>query len=286
MTIPIGLVVADAPAGGWSQVGAVARSAEDAGAAAVWLTDHLYWHRPAVDVIGALHAVAAATTRCTIGPCALQLPLRDVPATAKSLAYLAELAPGRVTACLGVGEHPAEYEAAGKADRYHRRGRLLDAGIDELRSAWSTSVDGFSMAPGGAVPLWIGGRSEAARRRAARTADGWIPHLCRAPWFADQMASLAADLDAAGRAPDAVTRSAVILAHIDEVEPSADPAGWLSRLYRLPASTFDRALVRGSAAAVADEVHRFADAGAQQVTLMAASDHPADHLAALIAAAA
>jgi alkanesulfonate monooxygenase SsuD/methylene tetrahydromethanopterin reductase-like flavin-dependent oxidoreductase (luciferase family) len=286
VTIPIGLVVADAPAGGWSQIGPVARSAEAAGAAAVWLTDHLYWHRPAVDVIGGLHAVAAATTSCTIGPCALQLPLRDVPSTAKSLAYLAELAPGRVTACVGVGEHPEEYEAAGKSDRYHRRGRLLDEGIDELRAAWTASSGGVSMAPGGEVPLWIGGRSEAARRRAARAGDGWIPHLCRAPWFAAQVEALAEDLDEAGRAPDAVTRSAVILAHIDDAEPGADPAAWLARLYRLPPAAFDRALVRGSAAAVADEVHRFAEAGAQQVTLMAASDHPADHLAALIDAAA
>lgn len=286
MTIPIGLVVADAPAGGWNQIGAVARSAEAAGAAAVWLTDHLYWHRPAIDVIGGLHAVAAATESCTIGPCALQLPLRDVPSTAKSLAYLAEIAPGRVTACVGIGEHPAEYEAAGKADRYHHRGRLLDAGIGELRRAWAASSGDMTMAPGGPAPLWIGGRSAAARQRAARLGDGWIPHLCRAPWFAEQMTALDADVDAAGRERSAVVRTAVILAHIEEAEPGADPAGWLARLYRMPPEAFDRALVRGSAAEVADEVHRFAEAGAEQITLMAASDHPADHLAALIAAAA
>ncbi|MCU1372124.1 MAG: putative F420-dependent oxidoreductase [Ilumatobacteraceae bacterium] len=286
MTIPIGIVLPDIPFGGWTQLGPQARAAEDAGAAAVWLTDHLFWHRPAVDVIGGLQTVAAATTACTIGPCALQLPLRDVPSTAKSLAYLAELAPGRTVACLGIGEWESEYRAAGKGDRFHRRGRLLDAGIDELRAAWDADADGLSMAPAGPVPLWIAGRSDAARRRAARTGDGWIPHLCRAPWFAEQMVALTDDLDRAGREPGSVTRTAVINAAIDGIEPDADPLAWMGRLYALPPKAFAKALVRGSAAQVAEEVHRFEAAGAEAITLFLASDHPVDHLAALIDAAA
>jgi alkanesulfonate monooxygenase SsuD/methylene tetrahydromethanopterin reductase-like flavin-dependent oxidoreductase (luciferase family) len=286
VTIPLGIVLTDIPIGGWAELGPQARAAEDAGAAAVWLTDHLFWHRPAVDVIGGLQTVAAATSTCTIGPCALQLPLRDVPSTAKSLAYLAAVAPGRTVACLGIGEWESEYRAAGKADRFHRRGRLLDAGIDELRAVWAADAEGLTVAPPGPVPLWIAGRSEAARRRAARTGDGWIPHLCRAPWFAQQMTALTEDLDRVGRDPGAVTRTAVINAHIDGIERDADPMAWMGRLYDLPPKAFSKALVRGSAAQVADEVQRFAAAGAEQITMFLASDHPVDHLAALIDAAA
>ena len=291
MTVPFGVVLCEAPAAGFADLGRTATAVEEAGADVIWLTDHLYWHRPTVDVITGLQTVAASTQHCQLGPLVLQLPLRDATSTAKSLSYLDHVTGGRVIAGVGVGEHLAEYEAAGKADRYHRRGHLLDEGIDQMRASWSASAAGasgasFVLGPGGPVPIWVGGRSDAARRRAARTGDGWIPQFAPPGWYREQMALLDEDLEAAGRPASAVARSVGIATFVDEAEPGTDPQAWLGRLYGLDPHVFHRMLVRGSAAQVADHMGRLAEAGAERITLMVAGDQPADHLAALIAAAA
>ena len=261
-------------------VAAQAAEAESAGAGAIWLTDHLFWHEPTIDVVTALPLALAATERCIVGPGVLQLPLRATAATAKSMAFLDALAPGRVVVGVGVGEHEAEYEAAGLADRYHRRGRLLDAAIDDLRAGWRREGD-LAMAPSRTLPIWVGGRSEPARRRAAVRGDGWFPHLCRPSWFAGQAALLDQDLEVAGRAGAPFARAAVVAVSVDGVEPDVDPLGWLGSLYRLPPRVFGRVLVTGSPDEVATELHRFREAGAHHVAAMVAGDRPAEHLAAL-----
>ncbi len=280
----LGVLLPSAPIdGGWGRIGAVAAEAEAVGAGAVWLTDHLFWHGSAADAPTALALVAAATVRATIGPCVLQLPLRSTAAVAKSMAFLDALAPGRVVVGVGVGEHQAEYEAAGLADRYHRRGALLDDAIIDLQTAW-TRTGSLTMEPSAPLPIWVGGRSERARQRAARCADGWIPHLCPPSWFADQMGLLDEDLAAAGRSPGDLVRGAVVAVSVDGIEPDTDPAAWLGRLYALDPRVFRRVLLRGSAAEVASQVRRFADAGAGHVALLPAGDHPVDHLGAIVEA--
>jgi alkanesulfonate monooxygenase SsuD/methylene tetrahydromethanopterin reductase-like flavin-dependent oxidoreductase (luciferase family) len=241
--------------------------------------------------------LAAATERCTVGPCVLQLPLRSAVATAKAMAFADDVSGGRVVVGVGAGEHEAEYAAAGLADRFHHRGRLLDEGIDELRAAWSRSGpeggdtgdgggdpgDGsFTMAPARVLPVWVGGRSERARRRAVARGDAWIPHLCRPSWFERRMPDLDADLDRAGRDPASLVRAAVVAVSVDGVEPDVDPTAWLGDLYASDPRTFARVLARGSATQVAAEVDRFRRAGAQHVTLFVAGDHPADHLAPVL----
>jgi alkanesulfonate monooxygenase SsuD/methylene tetrahydromethanopterin reductase-like flavin-dependent oxidoreductase (luciferase family) len=270
--------------GGADGIAAVAAAAEGAGAAAVWLTDHLFWTGPALDVIGALPLVAQATSTCTIGPLVLQLPLRSTAATAKSMSFLSTLAPARVVVGVGVGEHEAEYEAAGLGDAYRRRGALLDEGIADLRRAWSGAAGptGLAMEPSADLPIWVGGRSERARRRAAAAGDGWVPHLCRAGWFAEQMAALDDDLAAAGRSSTAFARGALVAVSVDGVEPEVDPLAWLGDLYSLPPSAFGRALARGTADEVRAELEHFTDAGASHVALMVAGNDPVAHLAALV----
>ncbi|HRW36843.1 MAG: LLM class flavin-dependent oxidoreductase [Acidimicrobiales bacterium] len=281
----LGLVVVDLPPDGPAGVGPLAAAAEAAGASAVWLTDHQRWHRPCVDVIGGLHAVAAATSRCRLGPCVLQLPLRDLAGTAKSMAYLGALAGDRLVVGVGVGEHRREYELCGHGDRFARRGRLLDAGIAELRERWAPSGDDerLVLAPTATPPIWVGGRSAAARRRAAQLGDGWIPHLCRADWFAAEVPRLAADVRAAGRDGEAFTRAAAVAVFVEEVEPETDPHAWLGRLYDLPPATFARAVVRGTATQVVSELDAFAAAGADHLALVVAGDRPVDHLRAVVA---
>jgi alkanesulfonate monooxygenase SsuD/methylene tetrahydromethanopterin reductase-like flavin-dependent oxidoreductase (luciferase family) len=104
---------------------------------------------------------------------------------ARQLATIAQLAPGRLTLGVGIGgEDRHEIEVCG-VDPKHR-GRRMDECLEILRGLGDGkpfSFDGqfFSLdaaqirpAPTPSVPLVVGGRSDAAVRRAARLGDGWL----------------------------------------------------------------------------------------------------------------
>ena len=279
---PIGLGITHAPVpGGWAALGTMAGEAEALGVGTIWVTDHLFWHTPTADVTAALTMVATATTTCAVGPLVLQLPLHVPARVAKAMSFIDHVAGGRVVVGVGVGESEAEYVATGLGDRFRRRGRLLDEGIAQLRQAWSGEGD-LTMAPVRNLPVWVGGRSERARRRAATSAEGWIPYLVQLPWFQEQQGLLTADLEAAGQDPSSFTRGVALVIAVDGIEPHGDPLAWLGRLYALPPKVFGQVLVRGSAQEVADEIQQYRAAGADQVTVLVASSRPLDHLAPIM----
>ncbi|MCB1030353.1 MAG: LLM class flavin-dependent oxidoreductase [Acidimicrobiales bacterium] len=282
----VGVAIADVVDGGWTSLGSHAQALEECGVSAIWLTDHLFWHRPTVDVIGGLHTVAAATSECTIGPCVLQLPLRHSASTAKSMSYLDHVSGGRVTVGVGVGEHEAEYRAAGLGDVYHRRGKLLDQQIEELRQCWSNDLNdpNSSMSPARPLPLWVGGRSSAARRRAARTGDGWCPHIVREPWVRKQHQRLEADLAAEGRHRDEITFTPALAFAVENAVANEDPYEWFSQLFNLPTQVFEPNIVVGSPSQIAEEISAMFEAGADQVTFFPGTSQPAEHVARVIEA--
>jgi alkanesulfonate monooxygenase SsuD/methylene tetrahydromethanopterin reductase-like flavin-dependent oxidoreductase (luciferase family) len=161
-----------------------ARRAEAAGFDSVWCGDHVSAH---VDGIAGLGVLAGCTERITIGTSVLVMPFRPVVISAKGLLSAAEAAGGRAIAGVGVGgELPLELAATG-ADQ-STRGAFLDEAIEVLRLLWSggratfrgrwTNFDGLSMEPVfDPPPIWIGGRSTAAVRRAARVGSGYMPYL-------------------------------------------------------------------------------------------------------------
>src|SRR5580693_9185174 len=123
------------------------RRAEAGGAGALWVCDHVFWHGPALEALSALGVAATATSRAAIGTCILQLPLRHAPSVAKEAASLDHLSAGRL---------------------------ILGVGIDTLRRSWAVSPgQRYAQLPAvGPVPVWVGGSSEAALRRAAHRGDG------------------------------------------------------------------------------------------------------------------
>lgn len=261
---------------GWRVVSQLAADAEAAGATAFWLTDHLYWHRPTVEVLAALALAATATVTLTVGACVLQLPLRQPGVVAKSAAFLEALAPGRIVLGVGAGEHRGEYEAAGRAAAFGRRGAMVDAGINDIREAFAAEGR-YRLSPGGAVPIWVGGRSETARRRAARVGDGWVPHLCPLDWYADQLPRLDEDLLRAGRPTAAVRRAVVVAVAVDGAPGASEAENWLGRLYRVDPGKTAKLLVRGPADQVAERVAAYCEAGAEHVAVFPASDRPVEH---------
>lgn len=229
---------------------------------------------------------AAATSRATLGTCVLQLPLRRPAAVAKQATALQLLSGGRFVLGLGVGSHPGEYEMAGVD--YSARGRLIDEGIAGLRQAWASAgradLDYRQEPAGPPVPLWVGGSSKAARRRAATSADGWVPMFISVEDYTVGLDLLRSDAAAAGRAEDEVAAAVVAVVCVGDSGAHRRGTEWLSSLYGIPPKAFARHLVAGTAGACAERLQQYFERGAAHVAVMVADDRPLDHFAELVSA--
>ena len=178
--------------GEWAEPGLVveaARAAETAGWDALFVWDHLayVWGVPSADPWVVLAAVAQATVRLRLGTAVTPLPRRRPAVVASAVTALDRLSGGRVIFGAGAGGVPSEFTAFGEPGGASDRAAMLDEGLDVVARLWSGQpvthagrfyrVDGVTLAPlpvqRPRVPVWTGGTSAAARRRAARW-DGWI----------------------------------------------------------------------------------------------------------------
>jgi len=172
---------------------------------------------PILEALMTLSHIAAVTSRVTLGTEVLVLPQRQPVLVAKQVSTLDTLSGGRVRLGVGVGWQESEYEALG--EDFHTRGARMDEAIRLLRTSWSEArvdsggphyqVKAMSMEPkppqGRALPIWIGGNSEAAYRRVGRLGDGWLGS--RVGDAADArmiIASIRRHAEEAGRDPDAI----------------------------------------------------------------------------------
>jgi alkanesulfonate monooxygenase SsuD/methylene tetrahydromethanopterin reductase-like flavin-dependent oxidoreductase (luciferase family) len=162
----------------------------------------------------------------------------------------------------------------------------MDEGVAAVRAAWgSDGSSDYVMAPSSApVPIWFGGQSEAARRRAARTGDGWIPLFLTPDDYAAALAQLRRETEQAGRDPDAVEPAVVVFACVGDDDAPARGASWLSDLYRLPPKAFARHLAAGAPDSCAERLHDYAEAGARHIVVMVAGSPAVEHFAQLHAA--
>ena len=136
--------------------------------------------------------------------------------------------------------------------------------------------------------MWVGGSSSAARRRAARLGDGWIPLFIDPVRYRDDVEHLAAEVAAAGRAPEAVVPAMVLFVSVDENPVIALQRGtrWMSSMYALPPKAFDRHIVSGTAHEVAEVIASYRAAGAKHVVVYVTDDHPLEQFGRLVAALA
>jgi probable F420-dependent oxidoreductase len=145
---------------------------------------------PLPDPLELLAFVAARTERLGLATGVLVLPNHHPVVLAKRLATLDRLSGGRLRVCLGVGWMREEIEACG--GDFDHRGKLADEAIAAMRALWrDTSATGAGFAgdrysfvrahswpkpaQAAGVPLFIGGHSKAAARRAGRLGDGFQP---------------------------------------------------------------------------------------------------------------
>jgi probable F420-dependent oxidoreductase len=196
-----------------------AEQAEALGFADVWTSEHIIvpagvMYPPSpnfYDPVLTLTWAAAYTRRVGLGTSVLILPMRHPLPLAKELATLQNLSEGRLILGAGVGWMEAEFAALGVP--FKERGRRMDEGIEMMRAVWTDDpvsfpsrsipavIDNMRMMPKPEkpIPIWIGGTSEPALRRAARL-DGW--HGSRAT--PEQAAPLVAQLRAERPDPEFV----------------------------------------------------------------------------------
>jgi probable F420-dependent oxidoreductase len=214
------------------QLLALARAADAAGFDSVAVSDHIVHPRTIAtpypytadgtprwkpftswpDPWVAIGAMAGVTTRLRFLTSVFVLPLRNPFLVAKAVGTAAVLSGGRVTLGVGAGWMREEFVLLGQ--HFEQRGRRMDEMIDLLRALWTGgwverrgefyAFDALEMSPVPAepVPIWVGGLSEPALRRAATRGDGWISDLHSTHelrGIAARLRALRADSERAGR---------------------------------------------------------------------------------------
>ena len=173
----------------------VAQRAEHLGYDGIWVSDHIVIPDSAVGRFGSmfyepltvLGFAAACTSRVRLGTTVLILPYRNPVVTAKVLATLDVLSDGRLTAGMAVGWTEDEFKALGVP--FRERGALSDEYIAAFKALWTQDKPTFqghyvcfehiAFEPKPVqqphIPIWIGGNSKRAIRRAVALGDGWHP---------------------------------------------------------------------------------------------------------------
>ncbi|WP_371548538.1 LLM class F420-dependent oxidoreductase [Streptomyces sp. NBC_00554] len=193
----------------------IARAADRSGFAYLASCDHVaiprrlasamstVWYDP----VATLALLAGVTERVRLLSHVAIVGLRHPLITAKQYATLDHLSGGRLILGVGAGHVQEEFEVLGVD--FERRGAVLDESIDALRAALGPDefpvhhgklydFEGLGQLPRPAqerVPVWVGGSSPAAVRRAAQRGDGWLPQgdpRDRLPEQIDRLKSLRA----------------------------------------------------------------------------------------------
>ncbi len=178
-------------------VSTVATEAERLGYESLWTTDHVLMSRGSgtpyekvFDSIATLAYLAPLTKKVKLGISSLIIAMRNPVVAAKQLASIDYFAGGgRVLLAMASGWNEREFTNLG-AD-FHNRGKMLDESIQLFKGLWrgDSSFQGrvlkahfedavFEPRPAsGEIPIWIGGVSPAAMKRAAELGDAWHPNV-------------------------------------------------------------------------------------------------------------
>jgi len=175
------------PSAGPAELAALARACDANGFYSVSVCDHVAIPRERAptmtttwyDTVATLGWLAGFTTRVRLLSHVYVVAYRHPLQTAKAFATLDALSGGRAILGVGAGHVEGEFEALGVP--FAERGRITDEAVVAIRAALADEWGGGDVGqqprpvqPGG-PPIWVGGSSGPALRRAARLGDGWLP---------------------------------------------------------------------------------------------------------------
>lgn len=246
----------------------IARTADRTGFAYIASCDHVavprrlaagmgtVWYDP----VATLAYLAGITERVLLMSHVAVVGLRHPLVTAKQYATLDHLSGGRLILGVGAGHVREEFDALGVG--FEGRGALLDETIDALKAALGPeeyprfagerfSFAGLGQLPRPAqerVPLWVGGSSPAAVRRAAVRGDGWLPQGDPRDRLPAQIARLHALREEAGNAEPVVVGALTEPLYVGE-------PGW----------SVGRRTLSGKPQALAESLRAYAAMGVHQI---------------------
>ena len=224
------------------------------------------------------------------------LPLRHPVLVARQLADLGQLAPGRLVFGVGIGGEDRHEVAICGVDPA-TRGRRMDECLTVVRQLLTGAPVTFhgtffdlddaviAPAPATPIPIVVGGRSDAAVRRAGRLADGWLG-IWNSPRRFAAAVELAADEAARAGRDGPPARHAMqvwcgLAGSREEARACLAPA--MQAFYQLPFERFERYCPYGTAEDVAEFLAPYAAAGAAEFNLIPCSPDPAETIAAVSA---
>jgi probable F420-dependent oxidoreductase len=255
------------PATSAAAIRQVATAAEAAGYDSVWATDHILVPEKhaatfgqVIEVLVTLGYLAAVTDRLSLGTSILVLPQRDPILVAKQAAAVDQLSGGRLILGVGAGWMAGEFDNLGVD--FRRRGRMMDEWIRLMRALWTEPEPAFEgewfrfagtvfepkPLQAGGPPLWIGGNSDAAMRRAATLGDGWHPGGLDPAALAEHASRLRR---LAGGRSVALTLRLVVALNGESKRQTTERGG--------------RLRLGGSASEIVDTLHEYAVAGLEHL---------------------
>ena len=269
-------IVTRGPEAGRPAFEALAKKAEETGLERIWASDHLIlppitkgsrhptdprgqmpetWKPRYYQPFSVLNFLAGLTTRVRLGTSVVIVPMRNPIELAAQVTELDQMSGGRFDFGIGVGWYREEFEALGYD--FTNRGKRMDEALALMKALWSdgqVSFDGDYHSFADAImepkpvqkphpPIYVGGGSIHAKRRAARFADGYQPTKVTPAELAEDVKTLGALLDDEGRSLDGFAISPkVALSFEDGPEPT-----------------------QGTVQEIIDTLRRYEDAGATEV---------------------
>ena len=253
----------------------------------IWVTDHvvipegvrdaqLIYREHMLEAFTVFGFLAAVSRRAQLGSSIIVLAYRNPIVMAKMLASIDVLSGGRVIFGAAAGYMEGEFNALGA--RFEERGDVSDEYLRVIREIWTHDQTSFSgryfnfdkvytsprpvQQPG--PPIWIGGRSKRAMRRAVELGDGWHPIGLNAQEMKEGRAYMArlCERRQIARVPAMSLRANLL------IEGVSEPVGaYAGRAGNTP--------FNGSPSLIRDRIAEFEEAGVEHLVLdMATLSHP------------
>ncbi|MFH9419764.1 LLM class flavin-dependent oxidoreductase [Streptomyces sp. NPDC017529] len=253
-----------------------ARHAEQAGLDLVSHGDRPAGGAASPDAAVALATAAGATGRVTVVGGVGVPALRPLALAARRIASLQHVADGRLVLGVEPGGGREQWAAAGVP--YEERGRRTDSALRLLPRLLAGEpvplpyeASGAEAGPVPAVPVppvWIGGNSPTAIRRAARLGDGWFPSLAPSAEVAEGAVRLAELAVVHGRKlPVVAVGTTGVLGTEPGLPGRADIAARLAAAHGSPAGRFVDVPVTGGLQEAAERLHSYCGAGVSRILM-------------------